>query len=111
MDQNNFFEQYIEEMIQREIVVEQEAFYNNLSPIQKAERSIINSLSESLAKEIDREILENLKGMAGSVPIEHGADVQFEFGDIVNGVLQINATIRPTVEYITCNFTLENPSA
>jgi hypothetical protein len=109
ISERNFFEEYTQEMIQREIEAGVEIFRENMSPFERLNHDLSAALSEQLAHEIDKEILENLRGMVGSVHHEN-AEIDIQMGDIVDGAIQVNAVIRPRVEYLQFDFVLQNPS-
>jgi len=102
---NNFFDEYIEEMIQAEIELEKRIFYDNKSPYEKCYDGIVAELSREMAKEIDNEIMQDLLNRR-VFPNENViiTAVQRKCDD--DTTLMIDIKVQPVVHYITVDLNL-----
>lgn len=90
----SFCDSYIDEMIQAEIELERQAFYDNMSIQEKTYHDAVQEITKNLTEEIDREILNEL------------FKIKLDSVERVNDTLQVNVIIQPVVESINLNLTI-----
>lgn len=95
---NQFVEAYINEMIQAERELEKEIFHDNMSPMEKAMAEWVKKLSEGLANEIDKRILDSIYDLSHTID-HHINDISVD-----NNIVNIRTVVNPTVQVINLDF-------
>lgn len=94
-----FKKSYINEMIQAEIELEKQVFYDNLPAYVKLQQQLLNELSENLAKEIDDDIIKRISNIT---------DLRIQALQAGENTVRVGVVTRPIFEtaFINLNLTI-----